>query len=703
MQATVGALGVLSKDSRINAGRVVFISGDCGRETGHQHAQVIKTVYDGINSVQNHTNLRIVSIASDGESRRGSALIELTFKKLLQEDSKIYRMLSPLTLLDLHVGDNDLTCDKDWKHVFKRLRNLLLRERGVLINDVRITPSIIRTHLNSTKADPRHIHSVLNPEDLQDVGLAFNLLCDIWSLPDLGSSSSEEHSPGYQKGREALQILGKLVRHLLSAYLCVELSLSEQLAHLSAAAHLLFVLYKTAGSSFIPTQLYIDIILMIKNVFFSMAKAKSDNPNGAFFVVLLGTDRLEIHFGILRTVVGNDCNLDTLQMADRTSGVHDVADILAEHPEWDQGTKRLRLPALTRTAEEIPNSADHLSPKHLLGDYDLQKVTLLTCWKQGRTMAEEDYAPAAAVLKAAESKPGVNMLAPAGVLLVTAPLATDDVDESSETLALQAQAAASSTSNPTSASHPESPNDGEIRIDIENEIAELEASVDNPSSPSDSSAFTHHLLVDGKTASKAKLVAFHSRFRTTKASADRLKRVQEIERYATTTTDNASSFDTDAELLLIHDPIATLLACEGKLWLALGEVNGIRYNNQPLDRIGHALLAEPALKITFQLLGLRATTSDDDNEMVHDWRTYSMPSSSYTIPGKAVEPLDPKTSISSTKPYYLFQSPVLITTTALLIQRFTTADLKNIPKTKVTTDYPYMERWGEWSGAGVEQ
>lgn len=41
-------------------------------------------------------------------------------------------------------------------------------------------------------------------------------------------------------------------------YLCVDLSLSEQIEHLSAAAHLALALYKLAGKDFIPTNLYID-------------------------------------------------------------------------------------------------------------------------------------------------------------------------------------------------------------------------------------------------------------------------------------------------------------------------------------------------------------------------------------------------------------------------------------------------------------
>lgn len=65
-------------------------------------------------------------VASDGESRRGSALITLTHKRPLSPTSPIYPLLSNLWLMNLLVGDNDLTAEKDYKHVVKRLQNLLL-------------------------------------------------------------------------------------------------------------------------------------------------------------------------------------------------------------------------------------------------------------------------------------------------------------------------------------------------------------------------------------------------------------------------------------------------------------------------------------------------------------------------------------------------------------------------------------------------
>lgn len=53
--------------------------------------------------------------------------------------------------------------------------------------------------------------------------------------------------------------------------------------------------------------------------------------------VLLGTDRLEILYGILRTMVGNDANLDLLlvQLGLRLTGTTEVSTILAKYPHWD--------------------------------------------------------------------------------------------------------------------------------------------------------------------------------------------------------------------------------------------------------------------------------------------------------------------------------------------------------------------------------
>ena len=113
-------------------------------------------------------------------------------------------------------------------------------------------------------------------------------------------------------------IHGKLLSRLVFSYLCVDLSLSGQIEPLSAAAHLalaLYMLYKLAGKDFILTHLYIDLMIMINNLLSFVSKAKIDDPDG-------GTDWLEELFGILRTMVGNDANLDFLQLVFRLSGAY---------------------------------------------------------------------------------------------------------------------------------------------------------------------------------------------------------------------------------------------------------------------------------------------------------------------------------------------------------------------------------------------
>lgn len=99
-----------------------------------------------------------VCVSSDGETRRGSSLVNLTFKKPLPPSSPIYHQLKDLTFMDLHVGDDNLTCDKDWKHIDKRIRNALLRPRGFVVQGIRITPAIIERTL---------LLPIINPQYLQ--------------------------------------------------------------------------------------------------------------------------------------------------------------------------------------------------------------------------------------------------------------------------------------------------------------------------------------------------------------------------------------------------------------------------------------------------------------------------------------------------------------------------------------------------------
>jgi hypothetical protein len=105
--------------------------------------------------------------------------------------------------------------------------------------------------------------------------------------------------------------------------------------------------------------------------------------------VLLGTDCLEVLFGDLRTMVGNDTNTDMSQVRSWLTGAGECATILADHPEWDQGPQRLQVFKLEDQEAELTAQADHLSPQVWSGDLRVSGVNLVTCWRTGRTGAED--------------------------------------------------------------------------------------------------------------------------------------------------------------------------------------------------------------------------------------------------------------------------------------------------------------------------
>jgi len=106
-----------------------------------------------------------------------------------------------------------------------------------VVNGFHITPDIIWGQFKSEGLSVEHVCLLFNPEDQQDLKMAFDMLKDIWNLPRSSTSSRR----GFLEAREALWILGKLLIHIIFPYLCIDLSLSEQIKHLSAAAHLTLI------------------------------------------------------------------------------------------------------------------------------------------------------------------------------------------------------------------------------------------------------------------------------------------------------------------------------------------------------------------------------------------------------------------------------------------------------------------------------
>ncbi len=145
-----------------------------------------------------------------------------------------------------------------------------------------------------------------------------------------------------------------------------------------------------------------------------------------FHAILLGTDQLEVTFGILQTIVGNDVNVDTLQLTTQLSHVSKVQNTLALHPEWDCTPHHLKLPSLSEL-EKKSQHMDHITPALWEGDVDVGRVMLLTAWQDGAAHACMMDAEVRSQYDTLPKDGWVNILSPLGELVIKVNTLADDM------------------------------------------------------------------------------------------------------------------------------------------------------------------------------------------------------------------------------------------------------------------------------------
>ena len=357
----------------------------------------------------------------------------LTLTHSIPPSSPIFPALSQLRLFNLLCGKDDLNGDVDWKHIFKQFRNTLLRLKGVLIDNTVITATILKTHIKLNGMDDSAATSVLAPNDKQDVILMIQLLNGLANLPP----GTENDDPSIRASHRIIRLLGHLYRHLLETYMHPSLSLHEQLTHLSAAAHLILALYSHEQGDFIPMQLYFDVMLMVKNAYFCVAKTQQDNPDGQFWIILLGTDGLEKVFGKVCTMIGNDHHVDHLQLTNWIDGTVQCVKILEIHPEWGGQSRRITVRSLEEQGNNISKKLDHLNPRSWKGDVYVRNVILRSCWQEGRRIAEIELREASidSPFDEMENGDGFDMLCPFGagrIVLINGPIVPGEEEETEE-------------------------------------------------------------------------------------------------------------------------------------------------------------------------------------------------------------------------------------------------------------------------------
>ena len=84
-----------------------------------------------------------------------------------------------------------------------------------------------------------------------------------------------------------------------------------------------------------PLQTYFNWMTNIKNQYLCVAKTQVDNPNGSWWLILIGTDTLKSLFGQVCKMIGANSNVDIEQLANHIQSAAICNQVLAENPHWE--------------------------------------------------------------------------------------------------------------------------------------------------------------------------------------------------------------------------------------------------------------------------------------------------------------------------------------------------------------------------------
>jgi hypothetical protein len=154
----------------------------------------------------------------------------------------------------------------------------------------------------------------------------------------------------------------------------------------------------------------------------------------------------------------------------------------------------------------------------------------------------------------------------------------------------------------------------------------------------------------------------------------------------------------DEPRLRLDSPIATLLKCEGHFFVCIGEVNDIIWDLKHVEQVVLEVLSNPTIQIFYQILFLVSAIVKDDPEEKNDWCWSQKWGSSHHVTGQLVEPLNPAICTHDPgKPFYLFESDMLMAIGLSLLECLTSESAKSLAKVKRSNDFPYYETSGKTS------
>ncbi|KAG2044115.1 hypothetical protein BDR03DRAFT_977769 [Suillus americanus] len=287
------------------------------------------------------------SFATDGDATCHAAGHRLFVKKPLSSDSLLYATLSDMPRLNTLTGDNEVTLDLDFKHIFKCICTLIRSPAGITLNNGCIinTMMLLRYLIWLPAQDEASVTKLLHPDDPQDVPHAIKLMQAIVTFSKSQQASIDNSFStdiDLRADLMSIKLLSDIMESILLLFININLSLTEQVQYLSRYAHLSFAIFRSHRRAFMPYQLYYNTHTMVKNLVFCIWKQQILDPGEKFFVGDSGDDHLELHFGRTQMIGGHNSGCSYSQVLDRLGAAKDIDSVFKRHPDLDPGHRHLK-------------------------------------------------------------------------------------------------------------------------------------------------------------------------------------------------------------------------------------------------------------------------------------------------------------------------------------------------------------------------
>ncbi|KAJ7661525.1 hypothetical protein DFH06DRAFT_1089043 [Mycena polygramma] len=625
--ATVVAIAPYARDDHYTPVPLVVSPSD-KTEKGLELAEWLQVLLDTWDSHPQGKALhgRIDALASDGDSACRLAKHKICMVKETDRNSPLGKIVHACVGLNCYTSKDGQCTTCDPKHIFKRDATLLRNESGIMVGSTNILPRDIVDNLSALPdVTTTQAEQLLDPSDKQNVPKATGLIQQLDKVQHLTLTIS----PTASRTRRAVVFFSKVLSFFVFPFITVEMSLSEQVESLSTYAFLAAALEIKHGSSCFTGPLYYDSQATVKNIIFTIAKMQLLNPNLKFYIILEGTDRLEVVFSDCRTQ-DHARNFDVDQLAGKLAVGALINAAFQRNPDLDRGHRRLKLSGAL--------GIDHVNPKSWKGNARVGDVDLPKCWAAGliraNNLLEGYFGPDGRVDFAERFSDGqCDLLRPLGKYVGLDPKHDDQRSERENEDRLFPEA----TEEPTpdhdqpdednrhmsaeqiqsvqNSSTDEDYQDLPLGMDLENFFPDVPLDSDKADSteaPTAPTAFSKVLAAEGKTYLKSSLVATLSSNRSKKATMRTLRvrgvaledlRSRKCEQFDPTDLD-------DDNLLKLGDLVASLVHASGKICLAIFIVKGIKIGSQKSS--GRTAISLPDLEnpeykanIVCQLLEMR--------------------------------------------------------------------------------------------------